>query len=96
MVHFSLAKYIYSKEPLRDINWLVTKNILLLDKSEQSEELRYYGVSDTKALDRLEQRKWGEIENEINERINNIASRLKSIVELNYEELKSSDRKTIW
>src|SRR5690625_1264096 len=81
---------------LRDINWLVTNNILLLDKSEQGEEPKYYGVRDSKALDRLEQRKWEEIENEVNERINNIASRLKSIVEHNYEELKDSDRKTIW
>jgi len=84
------------KRVLRDINWLVTNNILLLDKSEQSEEPKYYGVSDSKALDRLVQREWEVIEKEINERINNIASRLKSIVELNYEELKDSDRKTIW
>lgn len=81
---------------LRDINWLVTKNVLLLDKREQSEEPIYYGVKDSKALDRLEQRKWEEIEKEVNERINNISSRLKSIVELNYELLKESDRKSIW
>ena len=66
---------------------------MLLDKSE---EPKYYGVSDSKALDRLEQREWEVIEKEINERIDNIASRLKSIVELNYEELKDSERKTIW
>lgn len=81
---------------LRDINWLVTNNILLLDKSEQSEEPRYSGIKDSKALDRLEIRKWEEIEKEVNERINNISSRLKSIVELNYELLKESDRKSIW
>lgn len=81
---------------LRDINWLVTNNILLLDGREQSEVPKYYGVKDTRALDRLEKRNREEIEKEVSERINNIATRLKAIVEHNYEALKESGKKSIF
>src|SRR5690625_6756828 len=50
---------------LRDINWLVTNNILLLDGREQSEVPKYYGENDTRTIDRLEMRNLEEIEKEV-------------------------------
>lgn len=81
---------------MRDINWLVTNNVLFFEKTAQSEDPKYYGVNDSSLLMNLQQREWDEIESELNERISGIESKLNSIVELNYEKQRNSKTKSIY
>lgn len=84
------------KRIMRDINWLVTNNVLFFEKTAQSEDPKYYGVNDSSLLMNLQQREWDEIESELNERISGIESKLNSIVELNYEKQRNSKTKSIY
>ncbi len=84
------------KRIMRDINWLVTNNVLFFEKTAQSEDPKYYGVNDSSLLMNLQQREWDEIQSELNERTLGIESKLNSIVELNYEKQRNSKTKSIY
>lgn len=84
------------KRLLRDLNWLVTNNLFLLDREHQSEKASFGGIMSAKSYDQQKERDWSVIEKDMKKIIADIETRMKSIVELNYEEFKKNKHKTIF
>ncbi|UAC48315.1 helix-turn-helix domain-containing protein [Bacillus aquiflavi] len=84
------------KQVIRDLNWLLSNNVFRLEKEYQSKKPNFGGIESAEAYKKQRDREYREIKEEADQIIRDISTRLKDIVELNYEEYEKKEYKSFF
>ncbi|GIN57934.1 hypothetical protein J8TS2_22530 [Lederbergia ruris] len=84
------------KKIFRDLNWLLSNNIFRLEREHQSNYPSFGGIHSADAYEKQEDRDYRDIKEDAEQLIQEISTRLKDVVELNYEAFKKREHKSIF